>query len=142
MADLTSTMDVVMSPEERAEMEAAAEQGDPAAQEALKSTESSTATPSSAAETASTTPEPTVTSDANSAGPSNSSLAHHSSFGASASGSTNDISRKGVQAGKDKKGGRLKFTPEQRAQLEALETKKDEEKKARSVQSVCVDLLR
>ncbi len=141
MADLTSTMDVVMSPEERAEMEAAAEQGDPAAQEALKSTESSTATPSSAAETASTTPEPTVTY-ANSAGPSNSSLAHHSSFGASASGSTNDMSRKGVQAGKDKKGGRLKLTPEQRAQLEALETKKDEEKKARSVQSVCVDLLR
>ena len=125
-------MDVVMTPEERAEMEAAAEQGDSAAQEALKSTTSSTSAPSATAnETAASTPSTSADVTAGSADPSHTSLTPHSSFGPSSPSSSKDVSQ--PRPGKDKKG-KPKLSPEQKAQLEALEKKQEENKKARQVE--------
>ncbi|WRT66432.1 uncharacterized protein IL334_003388 [Kwoniella shivajii] len=133
--DFTTTMDVVMTPEERAEMEAAKEEGAtdstvPGDAE-LASAMSAAAVTSDASEGTTTNP----TAAAVAAEQSNTSLAHHSSFSASGSGS---VSAQGSAsgsvttggAGKEKKG-KAKLTPEQKAQLDALEKKQEEEKKAR-----------
>ncbi|WVW83977.1 hypothetical protein I302_106000 [Kwoniella bestiolae CBS 10118] len=135
--DFTTTMDVVMTPEERAEMEAAKEAGEtdssvPGDAE-LAAAAAAGATTIAASE--GTTVNPTAAAAA--AEQSNTSLAHHSSFSASASGSASvsgsasgSVSVGGGSSGKDKKG-KPKLTPEQKAQLEALEKKQEEEKKAR-----------
>ncbi len=139
--DFTSTMDVVMTPEERAEMKAAADQGDPAAKEALKATasgipastgeaSSSTTIPASTAGATSTAPGATGHVHDHTGDPSNTSLAHHSAFPASSSSSSTGVSKKDAHTGKDKKG-KPKLSPEQKAQLDALEKKQEKEKKAR-----------
>lgn len=133
-------MDVIMTPEERAEMEVAAENGDAAAQEALKSSTSSTDAVAANAQTAPTTPLPATTA----ARPTNetsanTSIAHHSTFASSPSGSSTEVNKKDSQAARDKKA-KPKLTPEQRAQLDALEKKKDEEKRARLVKNITVDI--
>ncbi|CAD6583793.1 MAG: hypothetical protein TREMPRED_003654 [Tremellales sp. Tagirdzhanova-0007] len=137
--DLTSTMDVVMTPEERAEMEAAAEQGDPAAQEALKSTTTaSAATPNATNETLASTPSTSADVPAAPADPTHTSLAHHSSFGPSSPSSSSDVSP--GRSVKDKKA-KPKLTLEQKAQLEALEKKQEDDKKARQVDFLYGDNL-
>ncbi|GFZ43891.1 DnaJ homolog subfamily C member 7 homolog [Saitozyma sp. JCM 24511] len=152
--DFTSTMDVVMTPEERAAMEAAereAEGVDPSTTgETVSGEGSATNVPagtgiSSEADlngtpTASSGAAPAPThldgNPAHQAEASNTSLAHHSSFSTpppgSASASTDQLSKKPGEAhtGKDKKG-KHKLSPEQKAQLDALEKKRDEEKQKR-----------
>jgi hypothetical protein len=149
--DFTSTMDVVMTPEERAAMEAAEGEGvDPSATGETVSGEASatnvpagtgpgisseagldgTPTASSAAAPA---PSHLDGTPAHQPEASNTTLAHHSSFSTpppgSASASTDQLSKKPgeAQLGKDKKG-KHKLSPEQKAQLDALEKKRDEEK--------------
>jgi len=133
-----------MTPEERAEMEAAKEEtqeetaaGKPAPTPAdvsasLAGTHISD-TPPAAAEP---TTLPTTGSEANS------SLAHHSSFSQgspSASGSKSDLTK--PEAGKDAKKTKPKITPEQKAKLDALEKKRDDEKEARCVESIVMRLI-
>ncbi|KAK6910036.1 hypothetical protein I204_04957 [Kwoniella mangroviensis CBS 8886] len=137
--DFTTTMDVVMTPEERAEMEAAKEAGeiDPSVPGDAELAAAAAAGATTTAASEGTTVSPTAAAAA--AEESNTSLAHHSSFSASASASgsasvsgsaSGSVSVGGGSSGKDKKG-KPKLTPEQKAQLEALEKKQEEEKKAR-----------
>ena len=134
MTDFTSTMDVVMTPEERAEMEAEKEetneelatgnnQTTPAeVSEKLAGINIADSAPAAAAPTA----VPTAETEPNT------SLSHHSSFSQgspAASGSKSELSKQ--EAGKDAKKTKPKLTPEQKAQLDALEKKRDEEKEAR-----------
>ncbi|WWC62035.1 uncharacterized protein I303_104623 [Kwoniella dejecticola CBS 10117] len=134
--DFTKTMDVVMTPEERAEMEAAKEAGetDPTVpgDAELAAAASAGATTTAAAEGTTTNPVPAAAAEE-----SNTSLAHHSSFSGSASAS-GSVSASGSASGslsagsggKDKKG-KPKLTPEQKAKLDELEKKQEEERKAR-----------
>lgn len=143
-----------MTPEERAAMEAAEREGegvDPSTTgETVSGEGSATNVPagtgiSSEADlngtpTASSGAAPAPThldgTPAHQAEASNTSLAHHSSFSTpppgSASASTDQLSKKPGEAhtGKDKKG-KHKLSPEQKAQLDALEKKRDEEKQKR-----------
>jgi hypothetical protein len=121
-------MDVVMSPEEKAEMEAAAEE-EKAATASASNPAASPATATAAPTADATHPNPSVAAEK-----SETSLAHHSSFSAqpSSSGSSSDLAKK-HEHGKDVKKTKPKLTPEQKAQLDALEKKKDEERKARWV---------
>jgi len=138
--DFTSTMDVVMTPEERAEMEAAkeAEAAEPgagaaAAAAASAGSEQTAEAPGAAPAAAATNPIPSAVAEE-----SNTSLAHHSSFtekpgqaapsSTSASTSKTDLAKH--DQSKDKKG-KPKMSPEQKAQLEALEKKQEAEKQAR-----------
>nr|XP_019011117.1 uncharacterized protein I206_04428 [Kwoniella pini CBS 10737]OCF49898.1 hypothetical protein I206_04428 [Kwoniella pini CBS 10737] len=131
--DFTKTMDVVMTPEERAEMEAAKESGetDPTVpgDAELAAAASAGATTTAAAEGTTINPTPAAAA----AEESNTSLAHHSSFSGSASGSASgSVSASGSApgsisaGGKDKKG-KPKLTPEQKAKLDELEKKQEEE---------------
>jgi hypothetical protein len=149
-------MDVVMTPEERAAMEAAEGEGvDPSASgEAVPGEASATNVPAgtgvgseasingttTASSAPFTAPAPSHLDGtlAHQAEASNTSLAHHSSFSTpppgSASASTDQLSKKPgeTQTGKDKdKKGKHKLSPEQKAQLDALEKKRDEEKQKR-----------
>ena len=137
-----------MTPEERAEMEAAAENGDPAAQEAIKTTTSPAFDPATAGATVpdgTTKATPRSPTADHGAGQPNlpndsTSLTHHSSYNPSPSASTSassstDVSKNHNQSGKDRKG-KSKLTPEQKAKLEALEKKQEEEKKARWASSI------
>lgn len=126
-----------MSPEERAEMEAAKEE---AQEETATGTTQTTPADVSAslAEThiSDTKPAAAETTTVPPTKPeTNTSLAHHSSISGSpspsASGSKSDLTKQ--ETGKDGKKGKPKLTPEQKAQLEALEKKRDDEKEARCV---------
>lgn len=140
--DFTSTMDVVMTPEERAEMEAAKEGGATEGENVAETTAATSAEPSTtttpaaaAATTDDATPVPSATVEE-----SNTSLAHHSSFskpasssastGPTASTSSDTLSKNSANGAKDKKG-KTKLTPEQKAKLEAIEKKQEDERKAR-----------
>ncbi|WWD17241.1 hypothetical protein CI109_101679 [Kwoniella shandongensis] len=139
--DFTSTMDVVMTPEERAEMEAAkeadGEEAIPGSTSAAAGAEATAAAPTQPAE-ATSVPEANI----------NTSLAHHSSFSGSASnppsasGSTDQLSKKG--AGEKDKKLKPKLTPEQKAQLEAIEKKQEAERKSRieALQSKLIQRIR
>ena len=118
-----------MTPDERAELQGEAEKGDPVAKEALKSSTSPTEFTAGTAETTTFTTESAIP-DAPSAQPASGSLALHSSSASAPSGSLTDVNRKESQPTRDKKT-KPKLTPEQKAQLEALDKKKDEEKRAR-----------
>lgn len=133
MKDFTSTMDVVMTPEERAEMEAAQEVEKDKAQGSVPSAEkvaAASAGVDTSVPSVNTSPTPGVSAEP----VHGSSLAHHSSFSSSSTptavGSSSDLSK--PTPGKDKKG-KPKMTPEQKAKLEALEKKQEAEKKARYV---------
>ena len=141
-----------MTPEERAEMEAA-KAGEAGATTPVEGEEAgtgvnadvaalspnvgptSTGTTAAAATATATGAVPSAThaATAHAAQPSNSSLAHHSSFSSSntptPSASTSDFS-KTSPSHKDRKG-KHKLTAEQKVQLDALEKKRDEEKNAR-----------
>ncbi|OCF40390.1 hypothetical protein I317_05825 [Kwoniella heveanensis CBS 569] len=138
--DFTSTMDVVMTPEERAEMEAAKEASEndttvtvPGETE-LAAAAAAGATTTTASEGASV--NPTAAGAANAAAEeSNASLTHHTSFSTSGSASASASGSVSVSAGgsgkeKDKKG-KPKLTPEQKAKLEELEKKQEAEKEER-----------
>ncbi|WVQ99452.1 hypothetical protein IAU59_006587 [Kwoniella sp. CBS 9459] len=140
--DFTSTMDVVMTPEERAEMEAAKDAseadttGTVPGETELAAAAAAGATTTTASE--GSTVNPTAAGAANAAAEeSNTSLAHHTSFSgsgsasasASASGSVS-VSAGGSGKEKDKKG-KPKLTPEQKAKLEELEKKQEAEKEER-----------
>ncbi|ORX36585.1 X-domain of DnaJ-containing-domain-containing protein [Kockovaella imperatae] len=146
--DFTSTMDVVMTPEERAEMEAAKNAETENIQHETSGADSETTTATAAASTtAGTVPGASMTAataEKSSEAPlsgtapaqteqSGSSLAHHSSFSSSntptPSASSTELG-KASPGPKDKKG-KHKLSPEQKAQLDALEKKRDAEKSAR-----------
>ncbi|ORY21105.1 X-domain of DnaJ-containing-domain-containing protein [Naematelia encephala] len=130
--DFTSTMDVVMTPEERAEMEAAEQESAENAQ-GTTPTAASVAAATSSADVSPTTPQASATpTHSATTEHSNTSLAHHSSFGPNSSASTSDLSKKEQSStpGKDKKG-KPKLSPEQKAQLDMLEKKQEERKLAR-----------
>lgn len=134
-----------MTEEERAEMEAASE-ADKATATGGSSPAPATAAavPGEAHTDASSAPGPAVPGSTTTSAPvsepagttTDSSLAHHSSFSSQAtpSGSSSDLSKK--DQGKDAKKTKPKLTPEQKAQLDALEAKREEQKKARSVESI------
>jgi hypothetical protein len=140
--DFSSTMDVVLTEEEKAEMEAAEKEADAEAtgtkEDVAKATAAAAATEAPTGATATET-EP------------QSSLAHHSSFSkpgastnAAASGSTDHIAKKaegGAVGDADKgKKAKAKLTPEQRAKLAELEAKRDEEKEKRYVYMIVGNL--
>ncbi|WVR07096.1 hypothetical protein IAU60_004135 [Kwoniella sp. DSM 27419] len=144
--DFTTTMDVVMTPEERAEMEAAKEDaaadttGTVPGEPELAAAADAGAMNTSASEGGSVNPTAAGAASAAAAEESNTSLAHHSSFSgsgagsgqASASGSGSVSTANAAAANKDKdKKGKPKLTPEQKEKLDALEKKQEEEKKAR-----------
>ncbi|KAK4685354.1 hypothetical protein P7C73_g4804, partial [Tremellales sp. Uapishka_1] len=134
--DFTTTMDVVMTPEEKAEMEAAAGDPDAAAASQAKSDAAVDATAHPAAET--TSPEERTATAASAEH--NTALAHHSSFSTNsppsssatttAPGTASPSSTSLDQATKDKKV-KPKLTPEQKAKLEAIEAEKEKQKKER-----------
>lgn len=147
--DFTSTMDVVMTPEERAAMEAAEEEanGPKGAAEGTGTATApaaSTTAPVAGDNTAAATSSGTAASTAASTAESNTALAHHSSFSSSektsgqatptatASGSSSHLAKKddGASAAATKKG-KAKLSPEQKAKLDELERKQDEDKKRR-----------
>nr|ODN97562.1 hypothetical protein L204_02980 [Cryptococcus depauperatus CBS 7855] len=134
--DFTTTMDVVMTPEEKAEMEVAAKANSEAAAEASAPTEkTSAAAAATAAQTiadplgrpaAEAVPVDTVKEDK--------SLAIHSSTSASGTSTPTDKGEGHVGATKkleSARKGKSKLTPEQKAQLEALEKKQEEQKQER-----------
>jgi hypothetical protein len=136
--DFTSTMDVVMTPEERAEMEAAKNEAEaegrpasPTKSGAASPTKDGAASPSkpasptksafSAAETATaatgeTKVEGKVEGEGSGVG---------STVGTPASASATDLNKKGKDAGK------AKLTPEQKAKLEALEQENQQRRDTR-----------
>ena len=122
-------MDVVMTEEERAEMEAAAKESDAAGVEGDVDVDPAATSPTvkvsePTASTASTTPAATATEPSTSLSTSSPSTTPN----ATPSASSTDLSKKGAAAKK-----KPKLTPEQRAQLDALEKKRDDEKKVRWV---------
>ena len=131
ISDFTSTMDVVMTPEERAEMEAAAEEEKAAA--ATEGVPASSTDPQAATAEGATHAATADHASTPSTATGQHSLAHHSSFSSqpSPSGSSSDLAKK--EHGKDAAKAKAKLSPEQKAQLEALEKKQDEDKKARWV---------
>lgn len=122
MKDFTSTMDVVMSPEEKAAMEEAAKaEAEAAAPTSAadigKAAEAATSAP---ADTAAGTAAGTTASGATSPGKT------------TPEGSSTDLTQHtGKKEYKDK--GKTKLTPEQKAKLDELETQKEKERKARCV---------
>ncbi|KAL7421589.1 DnaJ-like protein [Cryptotrichosporon argae] len=132
--DFTTTMDVVMSPEEKAEMEAAAAEAaaadptaaDVAATTAAADTPAAAATGGASAESAAA-PAPARLTAADAPETQSQSLAHRSSF--SASSSSTDLKQK--QDGKVEKKVKAKLSPEQKAKLDALEAEKEKERKDR-----------
>jgi hypothetical protein len=143
MIDFTSTMDVVMTPEERAEMEAAEKEsageakGEPTAASVHEATAAAdvsdinTSTPVTATGT-------TTTAGATSTSAAEDSLRQLSLNGerpgpsttqtASPSSSSDQIAK---QREKEKAKGKAKLSPEQKAKLDELEKKQDEEKEKR-----------
>ena len=141
MKDFSSTMDVVMTPEERAEMEAAAKDAEAKVDNPTAASVSSAAaagdasTPPLAEATASPTPvqatvPPAAAAEASTADH-NGHLAHHSSFsgGSRPSSGQGSVGKPGTQT-PDKKG-KAKLSPEQKAKLEELEKKQEEQKQQR-----------
>lgn len=124
-----------MTEEERAEMEAASEADKAAATDGttppVGAATSTTPAPSSTGATVDATTVPTAGEQTGT------SLAHHSSFSSqpTPSGSSSDLTKKDQQ-GKDAKKVKPKLSPEQKAQLDALEAKRDEQKKARQVERI------
>ncbi|AFR92460.2 hypothetical protein C343_00330 [Cryptococcus neoformans C23] len=141
--DFTTTMDVVMSPEEKAEMEAAAKADAEASAEATEPSSKTSAAASAAAASAAADPlGQSVAGAANEAAQAevgvsgeNQALALHSSAsGTNTPTAKADGEADAVGAAKkpeSSKKGKPKLTPEQKAQLEALEKKQDEEKQKR-----------
>lgn len=142
-ADFTSTMDVVMTPEERAEMEAAEKEaeaeskGEPTAASVKHATTSVPSQNPAAAEeadpavpvTATGTTSATDSHGAPAAEDSLRSLSLHTGerpAAQSASSSSDQLSKQ-----KEKGKGKSKLTPEQKAKLDELEKKQDEEKEKR-----------
>ena len=142
ISDFTSTMDVVMTPEERAEMEAAEQES--AGEAKGEPTPASVQTATAAAD--STDPTIPVTATGTTATPAGTSAAEDSlrqlslsngerpgpstTQNASASSSSDAIQK---QREKEKAKGKPKMTPEQKAKLEELEKKQDAEKEKRLV---------
>lgn len=117
--DFTSTMDVVMTPEEKAAMEEAAK-----AEEAAD-------TPASAAEIGKAADA--ATSAAGTAAAGTAAAGTTSPGKSSPEGSSTDLTQHtGKKEYKDVKG-KTKLTPEQKAKLDELEAQKDKERKARYV---------
>lgn len=115
--DFTSTMDVVMTPEEKAAMEEAAK-----AEEAAD-------TPASAAEIGKAADAATAGAAAAAAG--TAAAGSTSPSKSSPEGSTTDLTQHtGKKEYKDVKG-KTKLTPEQKAKLDELESQKEKERKAR-----------
>lgn len=122
--DFTSTMDVVMTPEEKAAMEAAAKAEEGAATPATAAeigkaadaaeSSASAAAPGTASAASSSAEPSSKTSPANS----NTDLAHHTG-------------KKAEFTDKSK----TKLTPEQKAKLDELESQKEKERKVRYVLS-------
>lgn len=135
--DFTSTMDAVLTEEEKAEMQAAERQAEA---EATGTKEAASAATAGVSTSGTATPTPAAvdgTTEAEAAGP-GTHLAHHSSFskanGSAASGSVSGdgVAKKDTAAAVDeKKKGKAKLTPEQRAKLDELEAKRDAEKEKR-----------
>jgi hypothetical protein len=116
-----------MTEEEKAEMDAA-EKAEAEGDAVKVDTTTPTPTPTPVGNTLSI-PDATLATDVHDA--SRTSLAHHSSFSSTATptASTSDLSKKDPQKKETK--GKPKLTPEQRARLEALEKKQDDEKRQR-----------
>ncbi|RXK36008.1 hypothetical protein M231_06722 [Tremella mesenterica] len=148
--DFSSTMDVVMTPEEKAAMEAeakangvstAAVSGDGVAPTAP----TDTATPEKPLEaeagqtkpTAPASPSPTAGISGEAPADHNGHMTHHSSFSSGASTPGKDT----VGHKQPDKKGKPKLTPEQKAQLEALEKAREEEKKARRIEMLKEKLI-
>ena len=145
--DFTSTMDVVMTPEERAEMEAAEQEaaGEAKGEPTPASVQTATAAADSADPTIPVTATGTTTT-APAAGGASTSAAEDSlrqlslsngerpapttTQNASASSSTDAVQK---QREKEKAKAKAKISPEQKAKLEELEKKQDAEKEKRSV---------
>ena len=139
--DFTSTMDVVMTEEEKAEMEAAAGEDaetTPGATPATTAAAAGGATPATPAGPTAATPA--AASAAPTAGP-GTDLAHHASFNSLPSGATTPegthekpstvgAASKDTAAAKKSK---AKLTPEQKAKLAELEAAKDKDRAKRFV---------
>lgn len=134
-------MDVVMTPEERAEMEAASGSG--AVPEETPTGVPVTSLPTDIpSETQTTTPTEHSSATSPASAPAEpgipqTSLAHHSSFSSGqstppAAGSSTNLTAGSKEKEKEKKG-KAKLTPEQKAKLEEIELVKEKEKKARYV---------
>ena len=139
--DFTSTMDAVLTEEEKAQMQEAEKQAEA---EATGTKEAASAATAGVSTSGTATPAPgdidgTAPTNGPAEGP-GSHLAHHSSFsktgaggsaptgGSTVSGAAKDAT---AEVQKDNKKGKAKLTPEQKAKLDELEAKRDEEKEKR-----------
>ena len=140
--DFTSTMDAVLTEEEKAAMEQAEMEAEAEATGTKESVSGATAATNAGSSGFTTPTTAAAGADGATAVPEpGTHLAHHSSFskgqtGTAATetpGGADGVAKKPAAVVEDKKKGKAKLTPEQRVKLDELEAKRDEEKEKRYV---------